>query len=316
MVLFTLLAPVPQHPKTDEVEIVYLGDQKESPARWTELRKYADKGGILKRAAELKLLHFELEPGLFIIDERKQTFLATRRARAALLTNYLSEGPVTKTWREVEKDFTEILKENSAYSPKMNAQALVRIEPTVRWNLVDQKTLEPGWSVASEHFSIEKLKVNGPLLRQKDAMDAITWNPATGPSAGWFIANNENMVVEPLEPKTLASLMLALAERERVENENFLSEEKKFVTRLVKSGKLKFNPASMDAKTFTDLGPEEREPYFRGAADRINKGEFKSLKDFSQHYTGLRVENMSLRLTISFPVMAADGTIIFTTYEI
>lgn len=198
----------------------------------------------------------------------------------------------------------------------MNPRALVRIEPTVRWNLVDQKTLEPGWSVAGEYFSPEKLKANGPLLRQKDAMDAVNWNPTTGLSAGWFIANNENMVIEPLEPKALASLMLALAERERVENENFLSEEKEFVTRLVKSGKLKFNPASMDAKSFTDLAPEDREPYFRGAADRIKNGEFTSVRDFSQHYTGLRVENMSLRLTISFPVMAADGTIILTTYEI
>lgn len=314
--LFTLLAPASQIPKADEVEIVYLGDQKESLARWTELRKHSDKRGILKRAAELKLLHFELEPGLYIIDERKQTFLATRRARAALLTNYLKDGPVTKTWNEVEKDFTEILKENLIYGPKMNPRALVRIEPTVRWNLVDQKTLEPGWSVAGEYFSPEKLKANGPLLRQKDAMDAVNWNPTTGLSAGWFIANNENMVIEPLEPKALASLMLALAERERVENENFLSEEKEFVTRLVKSGKLKFNPASMDAKSFTDLAPEDREPYFRGAADRIKNGEFTSVRDFSQHYTGLRVENMSLRLTISFPVMAADGTIILTTYEI
>ncbi|CAN1492641.1 hypothetical protein MCEMSE15_00242 [Fimbriimonadaceae bacterium] len=300
---------------SDEVEIVYLGDQKESSARWSELSRYAEKGGILKRAKELNLLHFELEPGLFVIDERKQSVLAQRRARVNLLAKFAEQGTLMATWGEVKKDLSPVLQENYLLVPKMNDRALVKIAPVVRWNFVNSKTLEPGWSEPQTYTTGEEMHKNGPLLIQPDALATDNLSPAQGPAAGWLIANNESEVIYPLDPQKLSNLMALLAEREREEDLNLLKKEKAVVSKLVSSGKLKFDPRSMDAKSFMDLAPELRARYFNSAKDRIDSGQFKSMKDFTEYYTGMRVENMSLRLKISFGVIQTSGMPVTTTIE-
>jgi hypothetical protein len=290
----------------EEPEIVYLGDQKESGARWVELRKYADKGGILKRASELNLPQFEAEPGLVIIDDRKETFLVQRRRRASLLSRYVSDGGVTKTWGEMQSDFPSLLADNIAATPPTNPDAVVSVLPVVRWNFVDSKSLEPV-TISPPPRPFASLTRGGALFVAKDTRNPLVQVKSARAIGGWLIANNESDVVPPLDAKRVSEVMNVLSEREKEESKELLALEKELVKKLVQSGKLKINPASMDAKSFIDLAPEDRQKIFGRAEQSVKEGRFKSTKEFTEHYLGMRVENMSLRLTLSFAVKGDDG---------
>lgn len=294
----------------ERTEIVYVGDRAESRKIWTNLLALNEKGGVLRKAAELKLKIVEIDGGLVVIDHRLDTFVARRMRKLQLAEKYLASGqPKVLTWNELKDDLSADLSEYVGNVSEIADNTPIAVAPDVRWNFVNGERLEPGMPSVNLPQKIREEIRNKPATIRKATARTVSQVE----SSGWFFGNNEGRFVDPLRSQVIDRVAKKLVEIDRADEITSKQAESELLKRLVKAGKIGIGEDVLKARNFLELSPTEREKWLGGSEQVFEKLGFSSAKAMRDFYTSSSIQDLRFTMVISFGDKQPDGTVYTTT---